>query len=85
MQFRNNKKSFITILSLVIVTLSVHLLSAQSVDFAQAVQARFDSTQQELEFPGATLAFIMHDGTHFSFAAGLSDLEKNSKMLYFEL
>lgn len=81
MNIINRKKQISFTLTIIIyICLMVSAVTAQSFDFSKAVQARFDSIQQALDFPGATLAFIMHDGSSFQFASGLSDVEENIKM-----
>lgn len=53
---------------------------AQNKRLKDEIQTRLDSLKKSLGFPGATLAFVLHDGTQYQFAAGLSDIEMNIKM-----
>lgn len=55
-------------------------VGAQYPGFAETVQTRLDSLRRVLDFPGATLAFVMHDGTQYCFATGLADVEKGIPM-----
>jgi len=44
------------------------------------IQAKLDSLHEVSGFPGATLAFVLKDGTKLQFAAGFSNLENSTEM-----
>lgn len=54
--------------------------AAQYTGFTETVQTRLDSLREALDFPGATLAFIMHDGKQFLFSTGFADVENEIPM-----
>ena len=52
----------------------------RSADLQKQLQSRLNEFQSANGFPGATMAVVLPDGTEFSAAAGLADIEKNIAM-----
>ena len=76
-------KSFV-ILFFLLVFFAGSIYSQSGVDkygkLKKEIQAKLDSIRMKTGFPGATLAFVLKDGTKLNFATGLADVENNKKM-----
>lgn len=53
---------------------------AELASLKQRVQAKLDELRTAAEFPGATIGFVLADGSHASVSTGLADVESNKPL-----
>ena len=79
LEFMKRTRNFISIIGLFLLVCLEGSI-AQNTQLNEQIQAKLDSLQEALGFPGATLGFVLHDGSKYQLATGFSDLEENIKM-----
>ena len=79
------QKNSATIILLLVLVFPLGMYGRDSGDpelagLAEEIQAGLDALQKEGNFPGATLALVLRDGTEFTFATGWADIENRVPM-----
>jgi len=81
MRHNNFRKYLILIFGIFLIAWNSNLIAQSEIDILKKeIQIKLDSIKENSGFPGATLAFVLEDGTKLNFATGFSDVDNNIPM-----